>query len=82
MQDLSLEKEFEIYKQLHKVSVVEAQLQVHYNDLAKTGVVLPDFMDKDPNLKAREHLLMLLNDKDKFERTYNSIWESIKYAMP
>lgn len=80
--DYKLAKEFEIYKLLHKTSVVEAKLQCFYKDLVATGLKVANFKDKSPDDKAKEHLFELLNDKDKFNRTYNAIWEEVKWSLP
>lgn len=80
--DYDLSKEFEIHKLLHKQRIVESKLEYFYRDMANTGINIPSFMDETPEEKARKQVLLLLNDREKFERTYNCIWEEIKYAMP
>lgn len=82
MEDLSLEKEFNIHVLLHKQRIVEAKLQCFYRDMACTGVTIPSFMEKTPEEKAREHLLDLINEPEKFERTYECIWNEVKWSLP
>lgn len=82
MEDLTLEREFELYKLIHKTSIVEAKLQCFYKDLINTGVTIPSFMNENAEDKAKKHLLELLDDKDKFNRTYECIWNEIKWSLP
>ena len=82
MDGLALEKEFNIYRDIHKMSIVEAKLMCFYRDMASTGVTIPNFMDKSIEEKAREHLFNLLNDREKFERTYECVWNEIKWSLP
>lgn len=82
LEEMSLEREFENYKFIHKSAIVEAALIKYYRDLQDTGIKLPDFMDESPTQKAQKALIEILNDKSKFNRMYNAVWEEVKWIMP
>lgn len=80
--DYDLAKEFQQYVFIHKSAIVEAALIKYYRDLQDTGIKLPDFMDESPTQKAQKALIEILNDKSKFNRMYNAVWEEVKWIMP
>lgn len=82
MNELTLEREFEIFVQLHKQSIVEAKLISFYKDMVNTGITIPNFMEKPAEIKAREHLLELINEPEKFNRMYECIWNEVKEVLP
>lgn len=80
--DYDLAHEFEIYKLLHKQTIVESSLLKFYKDLTHTGINIPEFMQESAEKKARKHLLELLNDREKFNRTYECAWHEFKECLP
>lgn len=82
MNDYTLAKEFENFKFIHKSSIILGSLLKFYNDIARTGVTIPEFMGKSAEEKAREHYYTLLNDRVKFNEMYEKCWETYKDILP
>ena len=82
MNDYTLSKEFETYKFLHKSSIVLGALLKYYNDVASSGVSIPDFMRKSPEEEAKEHYYKLLEDRAKFNEMYEKCWEKYGGLLP
>jgi hypothetical protein len=83
MNDYTLAREFENYKFIHKSSIVLGSLLKYYNDIASTGVTIPDFMaSESPEDRAKQHYFELLADKNKFNETYEMCWERYKEVLP
>lgn len=80
--DYDLAKEFQQYVFIHKSAIVEAALIKYYRDLQDTGIQLPEFMCETPIQKAQKQLIEILNDKEKFNRMYECVWEEVKWSMP
>ena len=78
----TLEQEFEEQVFRHKSSVVLASLLVFYNDISRTGVTIPDFMDLTPEEKAQMHYFRLLANKDEFNKTYKKCWDKYGEMLP
>lgn len=82
MNDYTLAREFENFKFIHKSSIVLGSLLKYYNDIAKTGITIPEFMEKSAEDKAQEHYYKLLADRQKFNETYEACWERYKEILP
>ena len=55
----TLEQEFEEQVFRHKSSIILASLLAFYNDISKTGVTIPEFLDLTPEEKAQIHYFKL-----------------------
>jgi hypothetical protein len=83
MREWSLEQEFEIYKERHKTTMVQAKMITHYRDLQQTGVQIPDFMQVPPEKLAERDILELVCRKPLiFESLYNIAWEEYAECLP
>lgn len=82
MNDYTLAREFEMYKFQHKSSIVLGALLKYYNDVASSGVTIPDFMRKSPEEEAKEHYYKLLENRVKFNETYEQCWDRYKELLP
>ena len=83
MQNMSLELEFEMYKERHKTTMVQAKIITHYRDLQQTGVQIPDFMQIPPEKLAERDILDLVCCKPLiFESLYNIAWEEYAECLP
>jgi hypothetical protein len=78
----TLEQEFEEQVFIHKSSIVLACLLKFYKDEQKTGVSIPEFLDKSPEEKAQEHYFKLLANNNKFNDVYNNCWEKYGALLP
>lgn len=83
MQDLSLEFEFNIYKMIHKTTILQAKMTNHFRDLQETGIQIPFFMQKSPEKRAEEEVQNLLErNKEAFESLYLSAWNEYAECLP
>jgi hypothetical protein len=83
MRELSLEFEFNIYKQIHKTTILQAKMTNHFRDLQETGIQLPFFMQKSPEKRAEEEVQNLLEkNKEAFESLYLSAWNEYAECLP
>lgn len=78
----TLESEFAEYAFIHKSSIVLGSLLKYYNDMAESGVSIPEFMTESPEVKAKNHYYRLLGDNSKFNKIYESCWEKYKEVLP
>ena len=83
MRELSLEKEFEIYKLLHKTTILQAKLTAYYQTIQESGVTIPFFMLESPEKKAELHVQSLLcENPETFEVLYNEAWQHYAECLP
>ena len=83
MQELSLEHEFEIYKMMHKTSILQAKLITYYQAKEESGIRLPFFMTKTPEKKAEEDVLDLMSKSpETFEQLYERAWNEYAECLP
>lgn len=83
MRELTLEKEFEIYKQLHKTSILTARISKYYKDLNESGVKIPEFLTVDPLKMAQKEVIQLLStDINKFNTLYEEAWREYANVLP
>lgn len=78
MDEYSLEKEFEFWKQLHMQGIVLGALLNYYRDLVGTNAVPTN---DDVEVLAKTKLLEFLNDPARFNKIYNEVWEAYKEAF-
>ena len=79
----TLEQEFTEQIFRHKSSIVLGSLLKYYNDIASTGVTIPDFMGScTPEERAQQHYFELLADKNKFNEIYELCWDKYKEVLP
>lgn len=79
----TLEEEFIEQVFIHKSSIVLGSLLKYYNDIASTGVTIPDFMcSYTPEERAQQHYFDLLANKNKFNEMYELCWDRYKEVLP
>lgn len=54
MQEVTLEKEFELYKWMHMTTILQAKITVYYRNLQESGVTIPEFMQTPPEKLAEK----------------------------
>ena len=83
MQDLSLEKEFEIYKLMHKTTILQAKITAYYETKQESGIKIPFFMTKSPAKQAEEDVLDLMcKNPDAFNSLYERAWSEYAECLP
>lgn len=82
VEDYDLAREFSHYVFVHKSSIVLGCLLKYYNDVANSGVTIPDFMRKSPEEQAKEHYYKLLENKVEFNKMYDKCWEKYGGLLP
>ena len=82
MVEYTLEREFSNYVFAHKSTIVLGALLKYYNDVANSGVTIPDFMRKSPEEEAKEHYYKLLENKVEFNKMYDKCWERYGGLLP
>ena len=83
MLELSLETEFEIYKNIHKATILQAKMINHFRDLEETGIQIPFFMTKSPEQRAEEEVQNLLDKNPMaFESLYQGAWQEYAECLP
>lgn len=83
MRELSLEAEFKIYKDIHKVTILQAKMTKHFRDLQETGIQIPFFMQKSPEKRAEEEVQKLLDkNREAFESLYLGAWNEYAECLP
>ena len=83
MQELSLEKEFEIYKLMHKTTILQAKLTAYYKVIQESGVTIPFFMQEPPGKKAEIEVVNLLGENpEAFEVLYKEAWDEYAEYLP
>lgn len=83
MQELSLEKEFEIHKLIHQTTILQAKIAAYHRTMQETGIKIPFFMLESPEKKAEKEVQYLLgNDKETFENLYQKAWSEYAESLP
>ena len=83
MRELSLEGEFEIYKMMHKASILQAKLITYYQAKEESGIKIPFFMTKTPEQRAQEDVENLLcKAPHAFEQLYERAWQEYAECLP
>ena len=80
---LSLEKEFELYKQLHKTTILQAKITTYYRNLNETGIKIPEFMTVPPEKLAEKEVINLMCYSPKtFDSLYEHAWSEYAEYLP
>lgn len=83
MQEIPLEKEFELYKWMHMSTILQAKITVYYKNLQETGVNIPHFMQTSPEKMAEKEVLQLMCYNPKtFESLYKHAWQEYAEYLP
>ena len=83
MREFSLEAEFKIYKDIHKVAILQAKMTNHFRDLQETGIQIPFFMQEPPEKKAEIEVVNLLGENpEAFEVLYKEAWDEYAEYLP
>ena len=81
--EISLESEFELYKQLHKTTILQAKITTYYRNLNETGIKIPEFMTVPPEKLAEKEVLQLMCYSPKsFDRLYELAWREYAEFLP
>lgn len=83
---MSLEREFEEYKAVHKYSVLYAKIYQYYKDLERDKVLVPDFMrvGQRPEDLAQKALINLVCRPDglkKFNELYEQAYQDLAEVL-
>lgn len=81
--ELSLEKEFALYCQLHKTTILQAKITTYYRNLQSTGVTIPEFTNVPPEKLAEKEVLQLMCYSPKtFDKLYEHAWSEYAEYLP
>ena len=83
MQEVSLEREFELYKWMHMTTILQAKITTYYRNLQNTGVTIPEFMNVPPEKLAEKEVLQLMCYSPKtFDNLYEHAWQEYAEYLP
>lgn len=83
MIELTLESEFEIYKQIHKTTILQAKITTYFKDLQNTGVKIPEFMTiPAEKLAEKEVVNLICNSPKLFNTLYENAWREYAEYLP
>lgn len=82
MEELTLEKEFAIFAQIHKATILQAKIATYYRELQETGVRIPEFMNVAPEKLAEKEVIQLINSPKLFDRLYEHAWSEYAEYLP
>ena len=81
--ELSLEKEFALYCQLHKTTILQAKITTYYRNLQSTGITIPEFMTVPPEKLAEKEVMQLMCYSPKtFDKLYEHAWRKYAEYLP
>ena len=81
--ELSLEKEFALYCQLHKTTILQAKITTYYKNLQETGTRIPEFMTIPAEKLAEKEVINLMCYSPKsFDRLYELAWREYAEYLP
>ena len=81
--ELNLESEFELFKQLHKTTILQAKITTYYRNLQNTGIKIPEFMTVPPEKLAEKEVLQLMCYSPKtFDKLYEHAWSEYAEYLP
>ena len=81
--EISLESEFELYKQLHKTTILQAKITAYYRNLNETGIKIPEFMTVPPEKLAEKEVINLMCYSPKtFDSLYEHAWSEYAEYLP
>ena len=80
---LTIEKEFELFKHLHKTTILQAKITTYYKNLQNTGITIPEFMTVPPEKLAEKEVLQLMCYSPKtFDNLYEHAWSEYAEYLP
>ena len=83
VRELTLEREFELFKQLHKTTILQAKITTYYRNLQETGIKIPEFMTVPPEKLAEKEVLQLMCYSPKtFDKLYEHAWSEYAEYLP
>lgn len=83
MKEWSLENEFKIYRDMHKISILQAKLIAYYRTIQESGIMIPFFMLESPEKRAEIEVQELFDkDKETFDSLYEKAWEQYAECLP
>lgn len=76
---MSLEREFEEFKALHKYAILKAMMMRYFETVQQGEVNMPDFMrdDTPEKLADKELRKLVVNDINKFNSLYEKAYEEL-----
>lgn len=83
MEELTLEKEFEVHKLRHMYDVLNKRITQYYRSLEGSGVSIPNFMRNDsPEELARKEMNNILTNgnKEHFYNLYEKAYHELAVA--
>ena len=81
--EMTIEKEFELFKHLHKTTILQAKITTYYRNLQNTGVTISEFMTVPPEKLAEKEVLQLMCYSPKtFESLYEHAWSEYAEYLP
>ena len=81
--EISLESEFELYKHIHKITILQAKITTYYRNLNETGIKIPEFMTVPPEKLAEKEVLQLMCYSPKtFDSLYEHAWREYAEYLP
>ena len=81
--ELTIEKEFELYKRLHKTTILQAKITTYYRNLQNTGVTIPELMTVTTEKLAEKEVLQLMCYSPKtFDKLYEHAWSEYAEYLP
>ena len=81
--ELSLEKEFALFCQLHKTTILQAKITTYYRNLQNTGIKIPEFMTVPPEKLAEKEVLQLMCYSHKtYDNLYEHAWREYAEYLP
>ena len=83
MIEMDLSKEFELFKQLHKTTILQAKITTYYKNLQETGIRIPEFMTVPAEKLAEKEVIDLMCYSPKsFDRLYEIAWREYAEYLP
>ena len=81
--EMDLSKEFGLFKQLHKTTILQAKITTYYRNLQETGIKIPEFMTVPPEKLAEKEVLHLMCYSPKtFDNLYEHAWREYAEYLP
>lgn len=80
--ELSLEKEFEEFKLLHKAAIIKGVALKYYSDLYDISILPIENKKEIVEKKASDYLIEIMNNDNNFNEVYQNCWERIKELLP
>lgn len=80
MEELTLEKEFEIFTQIHKTTILQAKIATYYRKLQETGAIIPEFIYISPEKLAEKEIIQY--SPKLFDRLYEQAWSEYAEYLP